>query len=111
MRIRSVYLSFLVLLAVGRVGAQQETAVKDVKKADEAKSLSVPRTENWASVSDLKTGLQPPAHAVIQHDEQADFARELVRVQWRLSDPIDLWISRPKASGKVPVVLYLYSYT
>jgi len=50
------------------------------------------------------------ASALVQRDEQPDFVRELVRVQWRLSDPIDLWISRPKVAGKVPVVLYIYDY-
>jgi cephalosporin-C deacetylase-like acetyl esterase len=34
----------------------------------------------------------------------------MVRVQWRTGDPIDLYVLRPKTSGKVPVVLYLYSY-
>jgi X-Pro dipeptidyl-peptidase (S15 family) len=47
---------------------------------------------------------------VVQHAETADFVREMVRVEWRLGDPIDLWIMRPKTAGKVPVVLYLYSY-
>ena len=36
--------------------------------------------------------------------------REMVRVQWRHIDSIDLWITRPKVQGKTPVVLYLYNY-
>lgn len=45
--------------------------------------------------------------------EKADFdtfTRELVRVQWRLNDPIDLYIVKPKGVVKPQVVLYLYSY-
>src|SRR5262245_13392487 len=113
MRIRSMYLLFLALLAAGPVSAGQEAAAKEEKKAAAAavaNSTATPPSENWASLSDLRTGLQSPAFAVVQHDEQADFVRELVRVQWRLNDPIDLWVSRPKSAGKVPVVLYLYSY-
>ena len=38
------------------------------------------------------------------------FTRDLVRVQWRPADPIDLYIIKPKAVKKPPVILYLYSY-
>jgi hypothetical protein len=37
--------------------------------------------------------------------------RELVTLQWRPRDSIELWISRPKGVQKTPVILYLYSYT
>jgi hypothetical protein len=47
----------------------------------------------------------------MQSEEQPGFTRQLIRAQWRMNDPIDLWIARPKVTGKVPVVLYLYSYT
>lgn len=42
--------------------------------------------------------------------DYATFTRELVRVQWRFMDPIDLYVVRPKDVAKPPVVLYLYSY-
>ena len=58
----------------------------------------------------LKTGLKPPAYNEEERDEQPQFVRELVRVQWRMADPIELWVARPKISGKVPVVLYLYGH-
>ena len=113
MLVRPVYLLLFAAFAIAPVLAQQPEA-KIEKKANATTAASaVPRppAENWSSLSDLKTGLQASASALIQHDEQPEFVRELVRVQWRLNDPVDLWISRPKASGKVPVVLYLYSYT
>jgi hypothetical protein len=66
--------------------------------------------ENWAILTDIKTGLDPIPPFEIQKDEQPDFVRSLVRLQWRVGDPIDLWIMRPKSADKVPVVLYLYSY-
>src|SRR5262249_56994655 len=104
MRIRSMYLLFLALLAAGPVSAGQEAAAKDEKKADTAavaKSSATPPSENWASLSDLATGLQSPAFAVVQHDEQADFVRELVRVQWRVKEPVYLLGSPPTKAGKV----------
>jgi pimeloyl-ACP methyl ester carboxylesterase len=66
--------------------------------------------ENWGVLKDVKTGLNPMPPFEIQRDEQPDFVRSLVRLQWRVGDPIDLWIMRPKSTEKVPVVLYLYSY-
>jgi hypothetical protein len=35
---------------------------------------------------------------------------QLVRLQWRPADPIDLYILRPKGVERPPVVLYLYGY-
>lgn len=45
--------------------------------------------------------------------EKADsdtFTRELIRVQWRFNDPIDLYIIKPKGIVKPRVVFYLYGY-
>jgi hypothetical protein len=118
MRILSISLVFLAIFAVsGGASAQQQPAsndksteaTKETKAPKDTKELAPPPAEKWAVIGDLKTGLQSPAFAVVQHADQGDFIRELVRVQWRLADPIDLWISRPKAPGKVPVILYLYN--
>jgi hypothetical protein len=53
-----------------------------------------------------------PAEPVIvgQVDTRPGFTRELLRVQWRHSDPIDLYIVRPTGVAKPPVVVYLYGY-
>lgn len=114
MRIASICLFFAVLLAMpNRMPAQQGAAASDKKteiKID-GKTFTAPPPENWGSLGDLKTGLQATGSAVVQREEQPDFVRELVRVQWRMGDPIDLWISRPKVTGRSPVILYLYSYT
>jgi hypothetical protein len=120
MRTRCTQLLLLVLVVIqGQAFAQQDKTPSDkgkkVEKKNGASDIPAPfppAAENWAVLTDLKTGLQPMAYADIQHDERPDFVRELVRVEWRIGDPIDLWIIRPpKVSGKVPVILYLYSYT
>lgn len=71
-------------------------------------------TENWGSPSDIKTGLDPRPPVRYQSDDETEFVRELYRMQWRETDPIDVWVIRPKVAGKVPqkvpVILYLYSY-
>jgi hypothetical protein len=35
---------------------------------------------------------------------------ELLRVQWRWADPIDLYVIKPKGVKNPPVILYLYGY-
>lgn len=109
---RSIALTLLLILALtGNAPARQGAPKSAEEQKKDTKTLPAPPAENWTALGDLKTGLQSPAVAEVQRDEQPDFVRELVRVQWRSGDPIDLWIARPKVSGKVPVILYLYSYS
>jgi cephalosporin-C deacetylase-like acetyl esterase len=114
MRILSIYLFSLALLATPKGAPAQQEVTADNKKTDvhlEAQANAAPPAENWGVLDDLKTGLQPPSVDAVQRDEQPDYVRELIRVQWRHADPIDLWIIRPKVIGKVPGILYLYNYT
>jgi len=95
----------------------QEQAPSGAKKAEytavaEAAPTETVEKENWTSLTNVKTGLTPALPMTSQSGEQpGGFARELVKVQWRPDDPIELWISRPKGAQKTPVILYLYSYT
>jgi hypothetical protein len=43
-------------------------------------------------------------------DNNPQFTREVVRVQWRIGDPIDLYIVKPVGVKKPPVILYLFDY-
>jgi hypothetical protein len=42
--------------------------------------------------------------------ESAQYTKELVQVDWRSSDPIDLWVIKPVGVKNPPVILYLYSF-
>ena len=42
--------------------------------------------------------------------EETEFTRQTIRLQWRPSDPIDLYVVRPAGVAKPPVVLYLFNY-
>ena len=66
--------------------------------------------EDWSSLQIGHSLLTPQAPTVIPAEEQEKFARQLVRVQWRPGDPIDLWVILPKGVKKPPVVLYLYNF-
>jgi cephalosporin-C deacetylase-like acetyl esterase len=102
------------LVLTGTLSAQQDSPAADKKPEQQTGATSVavppPQAENWTVLNDIKTGLAAHAPLVGGLDEQPDFVRELVSLQWRVGDPIDVWIMRPKTSGKVPVVFYLYSY-
>jgi hypothetical protein len=113
MRVRGIHLLLLILLTLpGRTFAQNAAAASGEKTESKSSAKSAPtlEIENWGVLNDLKTGLQPPTIAEVELDEQQQFSRQLIRVQWRMHDPIELWVARPKVSGKVPVVLYLYGY-
>jgi len=64
--------------------------------------------EDW-SEPQLSPGMKFEA-VTLGKGEGDTFVRELVHVQWRELDPIDLWVVRPKGIAKPPVILYLYSF-
>jgi hypothetical protein len=66
--------------------------------------------EDWTSLSLTGSDLRQEKPILGQKDATAQFNRELIRVQWRMSDPIDLYVILPKGVSKPPVTLYLYSY-
>jgi pimeloyl-ACP methyl ester carboxylesterase len=115
MRNRGFYLFLLAILVFpGTASARQNNAADGAKAREtrEMKNAPAPpaEVENWTILDDIKSGLQPRPPFEIERDEKPEFVRELVRLQWRSSDPINVYIMRPKMPGKVPVVLYLYSY-
>jgi hypothetical protein len=117
MRNRAIFICLLlsVFFVISGSALAQQTPSAGEKKAlkqSEVKKAPAPpeEVENWSVLNNIKTGLHPRDAVVVQMAEEPDYVRELVRVQWRAADPIDLWIMRPKTAAKVPVILYLYSY-
>jgi cephalosporin-C deacetylase-like acetyl esterase len=106
----------LVLLVLSQATfARQHASAQDGERADKQNNAkTVPSSakvvENWGVLDDIKSGLEPRSPLEVEKDEQPEFVREVVRLQWRPNDPIDLWLMRPKKSAKVPLVLYLYGY-
>lgn len=108
------YLSSLLFLVFPLLAFAQQPSIEGSNSAHpESPAINTAPVipENWHTLDDLKTGLEVRSPVVVQDDEEPDFVRQLVRVQWRNNDPIDLWITRPKVPGKAPVILYLYSYS
>jgi len=73
---------------------------------------SVPETskEDWSSLSLEGSNLHASSPILGEKDNYPDFTRELLQVQWRSGDPIDLYIILPKGVKNPPVIFYLYSY-
>jgi hypothetical protein len=66
--------------------------------------------EDWTRLE-----LDPANFALLEpafggEDGNEKFYRELVQLQWRVGDPVEVYVVRPKGIAKPPVVLYLYSY-
>lgn len=67
-------------------------------------------TEDWTTPA-LGTSNLRPVHALIANvDDEPTYTVELIQVQWRFGDPLDLYVMKPKGVSKPPVILYLYGY-
>lgn len=66
--------------------------------------------EDWTTPTLRKGTLKPQPPLVAAKQETDSFIRELVHLQWRSGDPINIYIIKPKNQTKPPVALYLYSY-
>jgi hypothetical protein len=114
-------ISGILLLALGAAHAQSAPA-PDPGNPDTSASHAAPNAkgnvssktpdfvEDWSTPSlkgsDLKLGMVLP----LETFKGNGYTRELVRVMWRPTDDIDLYILRPEAVKNPPVILYLYSY-
>lgn len=67
-------------------------------------------TEDWTTPSLSTSKLQPVPSLRAYLDDEDGYTVELLKVQWRWGDPLDLYIIKPKGTKKPPVVLYLYNY-
>lgn len=67
-------------------------------------------TEDFTSPA-LSTSTLRPVQPVFAYTADYDgYTLELLQVQWRFGDPLDLYVIKPKGVKKPPVVLYLYGF-
>jgi hypothetical protein len=66
--------------------------------------------ENWNSPALTSTHLIPVQPLAGFVSDNPKYTVELLQVQWRWGDPIDLYVMKPKGIKKPPVILYLYGY-
>jgi hypothetical protein len=56
------------------------------------------------------SSLKPVPPLIGYINEYPGYTVELLQVQWRWGDPLDLYVMKPKGIKKPPVILYLYGY-
>ena len=94
--------------------AQAGSQAQSTGKTQES-SVTAPKPstgEDWASLPLAHSGLAVSRFndLLLEKKEEPEFTRELVHVQWRPNDPIELFIVLPHGAVKPPVILYLYDY-
>ena len=96
-----VWLFLLVCLLVASASAQQDRTEK--KPEDSPK-------EDWTTLSVSGLGLKSLPPMPGGKSEFPEFTRELVRLEWRHADPVDIFVVLPHGVSKPRVILYLYGY-
>jgi len=68
-------------------------------------------SEDWSSPALDKSHLTPVPPLSSGIAVKSNCSVEMVRLQWRFGDPIDVYVMKPKGVEKPPVVLYLFGHT
>jgi hypothetical protein len=116
LRLRSALLCIVTCFAVGTLAAQDAGPLAPLAPAPTqgpsflANTATPKPTEDWTALRVDPAALGPISSANLGTAELPDFTREILRVQWRSGDPIDLYVLKPRGVANPPVVLYLYGY-
>lgn len=78
--------------------------------ADPADARFTGVKEDWTSPALDNSSLKPTRSLLGYTNDYPGYTVELLQVQWRWGDPIDLYVMKPKGVKKPPVILYLYGY-
>lgn len=111
--------AILLILAAGVLAAQTPAAPKmhlatPFLNEEPAPVLKeAPFKENWQTISLQDSGLLESTDPIVLNkvDLPEGCTRELLHMQWRPSDPIDVYMIRPHGIEKPPVGLFLLNYT
>ncbi len=119
----NIYLGIILVFGwVATVGAQQVpttpgqpskvAAAPAQAKGNVSTASMLPKVEESWSTPSLEGSDLKLVDAVSEGVDTIDgvYTHEVVRVQWRPGDPIDLFIIKPVGVKNPPVILYLYSF-
>jgi hypothetical protein len=108
MRSAKISVLGIALLAGCRDGMGQLVASTPI--ADPADHRFQGVTEIWTTPALTGSNLRPARPVVFVDDSHAGYTVELIQVQWRWGDPIDLYVIKPTGIKNPPVILNLYGY-
>jgi hypothetical protein len=97
----------IALLCVAATAAAQSTAVPPLALGD---TRFQGATEDWTTPALSSSHLIPIRPVEMVDNSHVGYTIELLQMQWRLGDPFDLYIMKPKGVKKPPVILYLFSF-
>jgi hypothetical protein len=102
----------VLLFATPTVGWAQQSPLDlpGLDQTEPVRARHVGNLEDWSSLSLANSELVAERPLLGERDDNPQFIRELLQVQWRQGDPIDLYVIRPKGVARPPAILYLYSY-
>jgi hypothetical protein len=103
------WLTWMCLCALGPLGGVAQLMPASPPLADPADARFRGVTEDWNSPSLSSSSLRP-ATPLVSSTEYAGYTVDLIRLQWRWADPVDLYVMKPKGVQNPPVILYLYGY-
>jgi len=103
-----VFLFFLQILLSQFAAAQFQPASPPIADPADARFNGV--KEDWTSPALTNSNLKPAPPLVAYRNDYPGYKVELLQVQWRFGDPIDLYVMKPQGVNKPPVILYLYGY-
>ena len=78
--------------------------------ADPADTRFVGAKEDWTSPALTTSNLKPTPPLTGYINDYPTYTVELLQVQWRFGDPLDLYVMKPKGIKNPPVILYLYGF-
>ena len=107
-RVVLIPLAFFLFLIPAASAQQLIPALPPI--ADPADKRFVGVNEDWSTPALSSSSLRPVQPLSAYISEHPGYTVELLRLQWRWGDPIDLYVLKPKQIHKPPVILYLYGY-
>lgn len=78
--------------------------------ADPMDTRFVGVTEDWTQLALTTSHLRAVPPLFAYRNVYPNYTVELLQVQWRWGDPLDLYVIKPAGVTKPPVILYLYGY-
>jgi hypothetical protein len=98
----------IALFALVSASAAQTPASPPIADPSDTRFRGV--TEDWTSPALSSSHLKPVPPLEFMDDTHAGYTVELVRLQWRFGDPLDVYVMKPKGVKNPPVILNLYGY-
>src|SRR5260370_9689165 len=106
---RTLILAITVLSLAQMAAAQLLPASPPI--ADPADTRFKGVKEDWTSPALSSSSNLRPAPPITGYiNDYPGYTVELLQVQWRFGDPLDLYVMKLKGVKKPPVILYLYGY-